>query len=190
MNFFVLNITYELWKAGIPKEEWTSQTAKWIESDINRAKELLFVGKYNNEVPLSSLELSLLAKNLSKSEETLLFTNPLDEYQQNILLENLRYLIHTNAKKGSKSLAKVLNVTPETISRWLNDKRKPTKSQQVKLKEAFRVSQSIDLEQHPLFLDFTYLGVNEMRVKLKQLIDKSDNTAIVQLFPLVKKLFE
>lgn len=172
-----VNLRYQLWKHHVPKQDWSKKLVQILGIEIARAELLL-----ESDSPSKS-ELEVLARAWDIEIDALAFT-PFDPDE--VLNENLRYLINDLKHGGKAKLADTIGVSRITVSRWLNQKGKPNRSNLEQIAKYFDLD--IVQIQEPLFLSLDPIGARAQKEWLNEQIDRLSIKTLNELFPALKRL--
>lgn len=188
------NLRYLLWKKEIPRSRWINQLSEWLSCEICRVKAIL------QGAPLTEAECEELRQSSDLDPDfadddlmsSIHYRDWLKEKQVSIIHENIRFLVQQWKESGQKrtNLASKVEVNDSTVSRWLEEKRKPQGKQKEKLHQVFGLPSGINLENDPLFLSLEPVGTLEQRNWLHEHIDSIDNKTLRDFFPALKKLLD
>ncbi len=181
MNDAATNVRYLLWKRGLDRRKWREQVASWIGGDGRRAGDLLRGAKPRRD------ELDHLAKALGVSARDLAGRNLLGDDEVDVLLENLRALIHGLERGKKRSLAAAVDVHQTTVSGWLAGKSRPTPNNVVALSGYFGLPAGTDLATEPLFLSPLPVGESQRKRWLHERVDAMDAAALEHVFSLLAR---
>lgn len=174
------NLLYLLWRAGIPRDQWVDQLARWTNCYPFRAQELLHGAEPQPD------EQERLAGATGTPLEDLRYGNLLDHVD--VLHENVRYLIDSVGRGGQKQIADKLGVHVTTVSRWYKNQQRPERAKVAELREYFGLPESVDLATEPLFLSPTPVTTLERKRWLQERIDHLGNDDIAELYPALERL--
>ena len=182
-----VNVRFLLWKRDIPRQKW----AVWLGSRCSwdqRALQALMSGKLA-DAHINEDALLSLTEPLGIDATCLRFDNliqPPDE----LLQENLRYLLNSMERGGKKTLATALAVDPTTISRWLNGSYIPKGPTLGRLVDYFGLPRNTDLRVDPIFLSVDPVSIREKRLWLHCRLDALDSSQLRELYPALYRLLE
>jgi transcriptional regulator with XRE-family HTH domain len=174
------NLRYMLWREGVERDSWSEQLATWAHCSVRRAEELL------HGAPLYEGEQTALAGSLGISEEELQFAS--GAHEEDVLLNNLRFLINGLGHGQKKGLAAALNVHPTSISRWCSGEQQPTKNHLNGLIRYFGLPAGTDLQADMVFLSTSPVGDWRKKLWLRQRIERMDSETLRLLFPGLERM--
>ena len=176
------NLRYLLWKAGVDRSEWVVHLRGWVRCDIRRAEELLRGAKLRTE------EQERIAQTTDVRDEDLQYTRLVAT--EDILLENLRYLLDSLGHGKKALLAKTVGVHYTTISRWNRGDQRPTKAHLEGISCFFGLASRTDLGSDCLFLSLSPVSDLERREWLHRRIKEADPETLKKYFPTFRRLLE
>jgi transcriptional regulator with XRE-family HTH domain len=174
------NLRYLLWKRGLKQENWIQELADCLSCDHHKARSLLIRGNLNPS------QIRTLSDRLDVSEEELVFSDLVQS--EEILRENLRFLIGGIGHGGKKKLAETIGVDAGTISRWYTGKRPPDSGNLNRLITIFKIPSTIDLTKDTLFLELDPVVEHDKRLWLLEAVKRLDSNSLNELFPALRKL--
>lgn len=174
------NLRYMLWNREVKQEHWANQLADWARCATQRAEELLQGARPEPE------ELEQIAQRVNVSEEELQFARLVDEVH--ILGKNIRYLLDSLDRGEQKDLAENVGVSEGTISKWHQEKQKPSATNLRKLRAEFGLPSEIDLNSYPLFLSMSPIGERQQKEWLREHIERLNADTLRSLFPALERL--
>ena len=193
MDHFSENIRYLLLQKSRKKnpdalavelrDSWLSMLARSLDSDRAAANELLC----DTRNPTSD-ELERLAAYLREEPE--MVRNGRLTPEGSILRENVLFLFGCLGHGEQKEFAQRLEVNSSTIQRWKSGGSSPSKPKQQKLKKVFGLPSTLDLSDHPLFLDLDPISSLQRIEWLCGRVRSMDQDELNSLFPALKKLLE
>lgn len=138
------------------------------------------------EVP-ADCEAERISSVFGFSKEELCFSNLIEEFEVNILSENIDYLFNQLPRGGLTEYAKWAGVDPSTINRWIHGQT-PGKQNLEKIKEYFRLNNSEDLESSLLFLSLGPVGDRQRKNECMKLLEEMEVKEFSELYSAIKKL--
>lgn len=182
MENVVENLRLLLWREckTLPRSHWAEQLAHWASCPLERAKDLLTRGR------LSQAEQERIAEILHISEEDLVSARLIE--QEDVLRENMRYLISGLDYGGPRRLAEAVGVSPATVSQWGTGAHKPTSKWFGPICDFFGIARTTDLEAKAFFLSLEPITGQARKAWLKERIDQLPPEVLQELFPALRRL--
>jgi transcriptional regulator with XRE-family HTH domain len=182
MRYDSENVRWLLWSSGVQRQQWPQVLAGWVKCDVHRAR-ILLQGSVLEEAELH--DISLIA---GLTPNDLISARLVQEHEQRILLENLRYLLGSIAHGQKRVLAEQFMVHPSTITRWGTGEQRPTREHLAALCRYFDLPYGTDLVNDPIFLSSLPITDEERRSWLKERIGDIDTTTLRTVFPAMWRL--
>jgi hypothetical protein len=177
------NLSFLLWHKQVPQSNWFAMLAGWAGCSETRAKKLL-----RGASPIDA-EVQAIAQATNTSDEDLVYKDLLADCGKDIWQENVLYLLGNYLKHGKQQeLAVLLGISSGSISDWKNYSHKPERKYKTLLHSFFGLSDSVDLEKHPLFLSLSPIGLSSQKAWLHNRIDEISDRELDRLFPALEKL--
>jgi len=193
MDYFSENIRYLLLQKSRKKnpearaievrDSWLSMLARRLDNDRTAANELLYGTRSSN-----SEEIEELAAYFREEPELLRNGRLIPE--EKILKDNVLFLFECLEHGKQKEFAQRLEVNSSTVQRWKSGDSSPSKPKQEKLKQVFGLPSTLDLSDHPLFLDLDPISRSQRIEWLCGRVRAMDQDDLNSLFPALKKLLE
>lgn len=120
--------------------------------------------------------------------EELYYGNLLDEYQVNVITENIRYLFRQLPRGGITDFAKWTGIDESTVHRWIRKGQTPGKEKLKKIKEYFQLNESEELERDLLFLNLEPVGDVQRKKECIRLLEQMPPHEFSKIYPALKKL--
>ena len=182
MNTAFLNVLYLLWQADKDPDRWPSLLARWAGIGQREAEPILEGDKVRDDIldkvaAANRIEAEVLRYDLLVGAEE-------------IVRENVRYLLSKLEHGQGKELAEHTQVAPETVSKWKQGEQIPTPRHRQEIKEYLGVERSVDLKEVPLFLLRDSLTDKMRRADLRDQIDAADKETIRKYYDAIKKLLQ
>lgn len=137
--------------------------------------------------PVDDRELAAVARGLGRDEQDLRYDDlPAAE---DMLAENLTYVLGTVEHGGQRRLAAEVGVTETTVFRWKQGTR-PRPRQLRALLGALGLPGRTDLSQDRVFLAFRPVTLRQRHARLKELIDRLSPDELAVLMPALERLLE
>lgn|GEM_PF-1333385 len=183
------NVLYDLWSRDMRSGTDLGDRGHWQRvlqqmTGWPQAKVLAFLstGSADDE------DVRRLADALAIDEETLRYRLMADD--EDVLGENVRYLLST-LKHGEKgALANAIGVDRSTISKWLKGAHPPDKANQRALNSFFGLPLDTDLQKEPIFVSFRPLTLRQRREQLRIAIEDVSDDTLRALLPALEKLLD
>lgn len=184
LNLTAENLRYLLWRQEIRRDSWGEHLADWAKCSSGRAEELL------NGAALQDEEQQRIAHNAKVREEEIQTERFLGD-QVDVFRENILYLTNKEVTGLSANLlAKEIDVSPVSISRWKQGKQSPEDTQLLKLSRYFGFQPKVNLKQHAVFLWLSPIGDLKRRAWLQERIKQIDAETLNALYPALEKLLK
>lgn len=179
-----LNIRYLAWKEDANPEKWIGILRRKASLTEKEAKMILAGLQMTNEIRKAIIE----GFNIDGDElgTARLFGLPNNE----ILKENIRYLIDSLPKGEKQKLAKTADVTKETVSRWAKCDKPPTSKNLSKITQYFKIERGESIDSVPLFLSLRPTGHFAQREWLKNQVTSLPAEELSRLFPALEKILD
>lgn len=182
MDASYLNLLYLLWTEQNDPEKWPGLLAEW--GDVSQREAARIIDEQDVDAQL----LETVAGQVPFTVEDLRYTTL--PSKEEVLHENIRYLLSKLEHGGAKELASAIGVAQETVSNWKKGKQLPTQKHRDAIGDYFGVAESLDLESDPLFLQQEALTDQMRRNELRQMIESAEKDTVEKHYESVKKLLE
>lgn len=178
-----LNIRLLLWRKHPKPETWADALHSKTNIDKNLAVEIL-----RGLRRPSAEEASLISAAFLRTEEDLRNAPLLGMSQEDVLQENIKFLLAHLPRGEKKAIAEKLSVVPETISRWTSRKSPPTKANRTALMRYMGLDPSL-IEQ-PIFLSMEPISDLGKKKWLSERVERISPDELSSLFPALRKLLD
>ena len=181
-NITAENIRYLLWRDGIDRSIWVSQLAAWIRCSRMRAQEILAGALLESDE-----QNAIISNHPDISVEMLQYERLVA--REYILKKNLEFLFENLEHGKMKELAKELEVSPVTISRWKSGTQKTNINKLNTLCHKLALPPNTNLQEDALFLTDMMIG-QQKRDWLKKQIDTLSPEKLDAHFPSLEKILK
>lgn len=181
-DVFSVNLRYLLWRGGYSHDKWVSTVAEWLVCPPARAFGLL-----KNSQP-DQTEADELADRLGVTSEDLRFNKLVNELGDDLIQENLQYLVSGVEHGDKKQIARQVGAHATSLSRWLSGTHRPDKRSRAMLAQYFGLTSEVELSQDPLFLSLVPISEGHRKKWLVAALDALDQKTLNELFPAFYKL--
>ena len=182
-----LNIRYLAWKdtKGNPDPvKWVSVLRKKAGLPDREARAIL-AGS-----PLSNKDRDAIVEGFGIDRDELGTARLFGLSSDEILKENIRYLIRSLPKGGKKALAGALQVKKESVSRWASGKNPPSAQNIQQIAQYLSLDSNINLREVPLFLSFRPVGHYAQREWVQKQVASLPAEELSKLFPALERLLD
>ena len=127
---------------------------------------------------------------LSAIRYEFLFRDFIKQSADDILAENLRYLLKTIEYGENAEFVEAIGINPSTLSRWKQGKTKPDKYAQKQIAQFFGLNDSEVLRTELLFLDLEPVSTQQKKQACKKMIDDMDRKSFDAIYAALKKVLK
>jgi len=180
MSTAFVNVLYLLWEADQNVEAWQELLAEWAEISITDAERMI------EDREINDVALRRVAQANHIEEEVLKYEMMIS--QEEMVRENVVYLLAKLKHGESKKLAEYVGVAQETVSKWKQGEQIPTSGNRGRIKEYLGVERNVDLAEDPLFLLQDPLTDKMRRADLHVQVREADRRVIRRYYEAIKKL--
>jgi hypothetical protein len=121
------------------------------------------------------------------NKEELYLSNLIEEFNVNILSENIDYLFKQLPRGGLTEFTEWVGVDQSSVSRWRHGQT-PGKQNLEKIKEYFRLNNTEDLKSSLLFLSLEPVGDRQRKNECIRLLNELEVEEFAKMYPALKKL--
>jgi transcriptional regulator with XRE-family HTH domain len=109
---------------------------------------------------------------------------------EEILIENIRYLINSLPKGEKQTMAGAVQVAKESVSRWATGKNPPSPQNIQQILQYLKLDPGVNLYEVPLFLSLRPIGHFAQREWLQKQVASLPSEELSKLFPALEKMFD
>jgi transcriptional regulator with XRE-family HTH domain len=177
-----LNIRCLVWSKAPEPGRWAGVLRRKAGIPEKRAREIL------NGAEPSAEERAAIVEGFEVEEDTLGSARLLGMSEEEVLAENVKYLIRSLPKGEQRKMAAALGTAQESVSRWKKGGKPPKQKNVEQISRYLRLSLDLDLRVTPLFLSLQPVGHFAQRAWLQKKLEELPAEDLSKLFPALEKL--
>jgi transcriptional regulator with XRE-family HTH domain len=188
------NILYACWQRTHDQGQWVGLLSSWLQPGSPKTgAELQALRQILESFLLGDCEFDfqqaeLIARSLNHDVQDLLYEDWAASKPGLILRENLKRLLGNSGSSTKNELARELQVSRATVSRWISGRQQPDRRARTAIAGWFGLHRGEDLEQLPLFLSYAPVTHAERIAWVQAQLVEASSRRLAEIFPALRRL--
>ncbi len=200
MDYLAENMRYLIWASRRSRRGSEQSYAEFIDElsarcqiDADRFRMLLSgtaTASFTEVEQIKSVFSSVDEERVPYIDCEYLFRPFIEENSELLIMENLRYLLHSIPWGDNQDFIDAMQIRASTLTRWKSGKMKPSRYYKEKICQYFGIPGVDSLKSAFLFLGLSPATTLEKKLHLKRMIDKIDRERLETMYPAIVRLLE